>query len=114
MCLEKHDNMSLPRYAVILNNEERHVDDAAFFQALSQLDARDPNILRQFMDSYRGVKVKILGLSECVQFQERLDESPEFEQFSVDLWREFYIQEDIIQIGFLEDKQPFEVIIIKK
>ena len=118
--------MSLPRYAIILNqnaNEEdggglsnsvssngkTNVDDVTFFQALSQLDARDPTILQEFMDVYRYVKVKISGISDCISFHEKTEDSPDFEEFSVDLWKEFYIQEGIIQIGVLEDKEPTEV-----
>jgi len=125
--------MSLPRYAIILNqnaNEEdggeglansnsansvaagssrkTNVDDVTFFQALSQLDARDPTILQEFMDVYRYVKVKISGISDCISFHEKTEDSPDFEEFSVDLWKEFYIQEGIIQIGVLEDKEPTE------
>ena len=103
---------TLPRYTIVLNNDEKAkpVDNGAFFQALSQLDARDSNILKEFMDNYRDVRVKVLGVSECVRFHERISDSPEFEQFSVDIWKEFYIQEDIIQIGFLEHTEPFEVL----
>ena len=114
--------MTLPRYAIVLNNDSNQndhcinhgggvleVDDVSFFQALSQLDARDPNILQRFMDTYRFVKVKVSGLSDCISFHEPTENFPDFEQFSVDLWKEFYIQEGIIQIGVLEDKEPTEV-----
>ena len=80
-----------------------------FFKRFSQLDARDPALLQEFMDNYRNVKIKVIGLSDCMRFHDRVPESSEFDQFSMDLWREFYIQEDIIQIAFLEDKQPLEV-----
>jgi len=107
--------MTLPRYAVVLDQQEgdetenKHVDDVSFFQALSQLDARDSSILQEFMDAFRNVQIKVSGLSESIRFHECVDDSPDFEQFSVDLWKEFYIQEGIIQIGMLEDKEPSEV-----
>jgi len=106
--------VTLPRYAMLLDDEmdDRKVDNAIFFQALSQLDARDPLILHEFMESYRDVRIKVVGLSDNLRFHERCDEAPEFEQFSVDLWRDLYIQEDIVQIGFLEDKQPVEGLFI--
>lgn len=104
--------MSLPRYAMVLEEGTKKVDNAVFFQALSQLDARDPSILQEFMDNYRNVKIKVIGLSDCLRFHERISDSPEFDQFAVDLWREFYIQEDIIQIAFLEDKEPIEGLFI--
>jgi len=100
--------MSLPRYAVTLEDQEKVQDDAAFFQALSQLDARDANILQEFMDNFRNTKIKVFGLSDCVRFHEHTKDSPEFEQFSLDVWREFYIQENIIQIALLDDKEPAE------
>ena len=53
--------------------------------------------------------LQVVGLSDNLRFRERSDDKPEFEQFSVDLWRDLYIQEEIVQIGFLEDKQPVEV-----
>lgn len=110
MLIEKYvATMSLPRYAILLEDEKKSYDDATFFQALSQLDARDSNILQEFMDNYRNAKIKVFGLSECLRFHERVDHSPEFEQFSIDLWREFYIQEDFIQIAVLDDKEPIEV-----
>lgn len=102
--------VTLPRYALLLEEEnERQVDCNGFFQALSQLDARDPIILDEFMKSYRDVRIKVVGLSENLRFCERSNDSPEFEQFTIDLWRDLYIQEDIVQIGFLEDKEPVEV-----
>lgn len=110
--------MSLPRYAIVITDDSNQndpcggvmeVDDVSFFQALSQLDARDPNILQGFMDTYRFVKIKVSGLSDCISFHEQTQDCPDFEQFSVDLWKEFYIQEGIIQIGVLEDKEPSEV-----
>ena len=115
--------MTLPRYAVVVSDDSNQndpyggggvmeVDDVSFFQALSQLDARDPNILQGFMDTYRFVKIKVSGLSECISFHEQTQDRPDFEQFSVDLWKEFYIQEGIIQIGVLEDKEPSEVSLI--
>ena len=55
--------VTLPRYAMVLEDEmERKVDDGLFFQALSQLDARDPHILSEFMDSYRDVRIKVREL----------------------------------------------------
>ena len=105
--------MSLPRFAIVLDDQSKHSDDVSFFQAVSQLDARDPNILMEFMEAHRNVRIKVLGLSECIRFHESFDESPDFEQFSVDLWKEFYIQEGIIQIGVLEDKEPSEVFNLK-
>ena len=106
--------VTLPRYAMLLDDEiGRKVDNDSFFQALSQLDARDPTILHEFMESYRDVRIKVIGLSDNLRFHERSDErtddSPGFEQFSVDLWRDLYIQEEIVQIAFLEDKEPVEV-----
>lgn len=110
--------MTLPRYAIVISDDSNQndqyggvmeVDNVSFFQALSQLDARDPNILQSFMDTYRFVKVKVSGLSDCISFHEQTQDRPDFEQFSVDLWKEFYIQEGIIQIGVLEDKEPSEV-----
>ena len=109
--------MSLPRYAIVVNDDNNQnssctpveVDSVSFFQALSQLDARDDNILQRFMETYRFVKIKIAGLSDCISFHEQTEAFPDFEQFSVDLWKEFYIQEGIIQIGVLEDKEPTEV-----
>ena len=65
------------------------------------------------MEAYRDVSIKVIGLSDKLTFRERSPDAPEFEQFSVDLWRDLYIQEDIVQIGFLEDKQPVEVRVFK-
>lgn len=110
MLIEKYvATMSLPRYAILLADDKKSYDDATFFQALSQLDARDSNILQEFMDNYRNAKIKVFGLSDCLRFHERVDHAPEFEQFSIDLWREFYIQENFIQIAVLDDKEPIEV-----
>ena len=102
---------NLPKYASVLTVESEEFNHTAFFRALSQLDARDNILLSEFMDKYQGTSLRLLGLSDSLRFVHAPlnEDSSTFDQFSVDLWKEYYVQEDIIQIALLQDKEPEEV-----
>ncbi|XP_047133180.1 uncharacterized protein LOC105848884 [Hydra vulgaris] len=106
--------MTLPRYASILESSEskNQIDCVAFFQSISQLDVCNEGSYHSFMRDYRNVCIKIVGVSDNIRFCDVIPDSPEFDQFSVDLWKQYYIQEGIVQIALLEDKQPLEGLFI--
>ena len=106
--------MTLPRYASVLETSEsqKHIDNVAFFQSISQLDVCNESSFHNFMRSYRNVCIKVVGVSDAIRFCDIIPDSPEFDQFSVDLWKQYYIQEGIVQVALLEDKQPLEVMFL--
>ena len=99
--------LRLPRCATVLSED---VDVQNFFDLLANLKVNDKDALRQFVDKFRGVKFRVSGISECIAITGNdSHSSADFEEFSIDLWKEYYIQEDVYQLGILEDKSPIEV-----
>ena len=97
----------LPRCASVVTDD---VDVQKFFRMLSSLDVNSKESLEPFLEKFGGVKFRVSGISESVAITGNDSQSsPDFEQFSIDLWKEYYIQEDVYQLGILEDKSPLEV-----
>eukprot|EP00795_Rhopilema_esculentum_P013099 gene13099-3886_t len=102
----------LPRCASVLTDD---VDVQKFFRMLSSLDVNSKESLQPFLEKFGGVKFRVSGVSESVAITGNDSQSsPDFEQFSIDLWKEYYIQEDVYQLGILEDKSPLEGLFIGK
>ena len=99
--------LRLPRCASVNTDD---IDVQAFFSKLADLNVNDNACLQDFLEKFRGVKFRIAGISESIVVTGNdSTNSADFEQFSIDLWKEYYIQEDVYQIGILEDKSPIEV-----
>ena len=97
----------LPRCASLINED---VDAQKFFRQLANLDLKNEDSLQSFLEKFRGVKFRVSGISERIMITgSPTDASAEFEQFSLDLWKQYYVQEDVYQLGILEDKSPLEV-----
>ena len=100
--------LRLPRCATVITED---VDVQLFFELLGNLNVNDYENLQQFLQKFRGVKFSVSGISESIVISGNdARSSAEFEEFSVDLWKQYYIQEDVFQLGILEDKSPIEVI----
>ena len=97
----------LPRCASVLSDE---IDAETFFKELSNIDVKKDETLSSFLGSFRGTRFRVAGISESILITGG-DASAlaDFEQFSLDLWKQYYIQEDVYQLGILEDKSPLEV-----
>ncbi len=97
-----------PRCASILSDD---VDAQAFFEMLSHLNVTNEDSVEVFLGKFRGCKFRVAGISESILITGN-DPSrlADFEQFALDLWKQYYIQEDVYQLGILEDKSPLEVI----
>ena len=101
--------LRLPRCATVITED---VDVQLFFELLGNLNVNDYENLQQFLQKFRGVKFSVSGISESIVISGNdARSSAEFEEFSVDLWKQYYIQEDVFQLGILEDKSPIEVIL---
>lgn len=99
--------LRLPRCASV-NSED--IDVQTFFAMLADLNVNDSACLERFLEKFRGINFRVAGLSESIVITgNESATSQEFEQFSIDLWKEYYIQEDVYQLGILEDKSPIEV-----
>ena len=97
----------LPRCAALIDED---VDAQKFFRQLANIDLKNQDGLQTFLEKFRGVKFRVSGISERIMITgSPTDASAEFEQFSLDLWKQYYIQEDVYQLGILEDKSPLEV-----
>jgi len=102
--------LRLPRCATVITED---VDVQLFFELLGNLNVNDYENLQQFLQKFRGVKFSVSGISESIVISGNdARSSAEFEEFSVDLWKQYYIQEDVFQLGILEDKSPIEGLFI--
>ena len=99
--------LRLPRSASVVTED---VDVQTFFDLLANLNVNDHENLQQFLKQFQGIKFSVSGISESIVITGNdARSSADFEEFSVDLWKEYYIQEDVFQLGILEDKSPIEV-----
>eukprot|EP00794_Sanderia_malayensis_P016788 gene16788-18483_t len=100
----------LPRCASILSDE---VDAKTFFDSLSSLDVKKSEDLRPFLEKYKGVRFSVSGISEKIMITGNdPSDVANFEQFALDLWKDYYTQEDVYQLAILEDKSPVEGLFI--
>ena len=98
--------MYLPRCAEVLSES---VNAKEFFENLSKLKVNKEDEFRDFLHRYQRTRFRVSGLSDNISITERDKDSPVFEEFNLDLWKQYYIQEDVKQVAILEDKSPVEV-----
>lgn len=86
-----------------------HLDDEndkdVFFSRLARLDANNFRELKNFLDNYKLRKLQVSGLSSEFVIVGR-DESAVFDDYVLDVWRKYYIEEEVVQIGIIQAKLP--------
>ena len=87
-----------------------HLDDEndkdVFFSRLARLDVNNFPELKSFLGNYKLRKLQVSGLSSEFVIVGR-DESAVFDDYVLDVWRKYYIEEEVVQIGIIQAKLPF-------
>lgn len=86
-----------------LDNEN---DKDLFFSRLARLNVNNFTELSNFLGDYKLRKLQISGFSSEFVIIGR-DESAVFDDYVVDVWRKYYIEEEVVQIGIIQAKLPF-------
>ena len=83
-------------------------DKERFFARLRKLNVNNPNELDSFLDDYKYRKLIVTGFNRDLVIVGR-NESTVFEDFTLQVWKKYYIEEDVVQIGILQGSLSFPV-----
>ncbi|EDO45047.1 predicted protein [Nematostella vectensis] len=86
--------------------EEPDLDKDVFFNRLIKLDVNDQQSVSRFLDEYKFRKLSVSGLNRVIIFSGR-EATALFDEFTLEIWKKYYIQEDVAQIAILQGSQPF-------
>ena len=83
-------------------------DMEEFFSRLRKLDVNSSSELASFLEDYKYRKLVVSGFNRDLVIVGR-DESAVFEDFTLQVWKKYYIDEDVVQIGVLQGSLSFPV-----
>ncbi|PFX13916.1 uncharacterized protein LOC111345441 [Stylophora pistillata] len=83
-------------------------DKERFFTRLRKLNVNDSGELNSFLDDYKYRKLIVNGFNRDLVIVSR-GESTVFEDFTLQVWKKYYIEEDVAQIGVLQGSLSFPV-----
>lgn len=83
-------------------------DKERFFTRLRKLDVNNENELTSFLNDYKYRKVIVSGFNRDLVIVGR-NESTVFDDFTLQVWKKYYIDEDVVQIGILQGTLSFPV-----
>lgn len=83
-------------------------DKERFFSRLRKLNVNNPSELDSFLDDYKYRKLIVTGFNRDLVIVGR-NESTVFEDFTLQVWKKYYIEEDVVQIGILQGSLSFPV-----
>lgn len=83
-------------------------DKERFFTRLRKLDVNNENELTSFLNDYKYRKVIVSGFNRDLVIVGR-NESTVFDDFTLQVWKKYYIDEDVMQIGILQGTLSFPV-----
>lgn len=83
-------------------------DKERFFARLRKLNVNNPSELDSFLDDYKYRKLIVAGFNRDLVMVGR-NESTVFEDFTLQVWKKYYIEEDVVQIGILQGSLSFPV-----
>lgn len=83
-------------------------DKERFFTRLRKLDVNNENELTSFLNDYKYRKVIVSGFNRDLVIVGR-NESTVFDDFTLQVWKKYYIEEDVAQIGILQGTLSFPV-----
>jgi len=83
-------------------------DKERFFARLRKLNVNNPSELDSFLDDYKYRKLIVTGFNRDLVIVGR-NESTVFEDFTLQVWKKYYIEEDVVQIGILQGSLSFPV-----
>lgn len=83
-------------------------DKERFFARLRQLNVNNSGELNSFLDDYKYRKLIVTGFNRDLVIVGR-NESTVFEDFTLQVWKKYYIEEEVAQIGVLQGSLSFPV-----
>lgn len=83
-------------------------DKERFFARLRQLNVNNTSELNSFLDDYKYRKLIVTGFNRDLVIVGR-NESTVFEDFTLQVWKKYYIDEEVAQIGVLQGSLSFPV-----
>lgn len=83
-------------------------DKEQFFARLRKLNVNNEGELASFLDDYKYRKVIVAGFNRDLVIVGR-NESTVFDDFTLQVWKKYYIDEDVVQIGVLRGSLSFPV-----
>lgn len=83
-------------------------DKERFFTRLRKLNVNDTRELDSFLEDYKYRKLIVNGFNRDLVIVGR-GESTVFEDFTLQVWKKYYIEEEVAQIGMLQGSLSFPV-----
>ena len=83
-------------------------DKEQFFSRLRKLDVNNESALAAFLNDYKYRKLVVSGFNRDLVIVGR-NESTVFDEFTLQVWKKYYIEEDVVQIGVLQSSLSFPV-----
>lgn len=83
-------------------------DKERFFTRLRKLNVNIESELTSFFDDYKYRKLIVSGFNRDLVIVGR-NESTVFDDFTLQVWKKYYIDEDVVQIGVLQGSLSFPV-----
>ncbi|XP_031562661.1 uncharacterized protein LOC116298379 [Actinia tenebrosa] len=85
---------------------DKDINREDFFKRLSNLDVNDYQNLSGFLEDFKFKKLSINGLNRVIIFAGR-EATALFDDFTLEIWKKHYINEDVAQIAILQGSLPF-------
>ena len=85
-----------------------YTDKERFFSRLRKLNVNSESELASFLDDYKYRKVIVSGFNRDLVIVGR-SASTVFDDFTLQVWKKYYIDEDVVQIGILQGTLSFPV-----
>lgn len=83
-------------------------DKERFFTRLRKLNVNNTSEVNSFLEDYKYRKLIVTGFNRDLVIVGR-SESTVFEDFTLQVWKKYYIDEDVVQIGVLQGSLSFPV-----
>ena len=83
-------------------------DKERFFARLRKLNVNNESDLASFLDEFKYRKLVVSGFNRDLVIVGR-NESTVFDDFTLQVWKKYYIDEDVAQIGVLQGSLSFPV-----
>lgn len=85
---------------------DQDVDQEQFYTRLIKLDVNDEQGLSSFLNDYKFKKLSVKGLNRDLIFAGR-EATALFDDFILEIWKKYYVNEDVVQIAILQGSLPF-------
>lgn len=85
---------------------DQDIDQDEFYTRMIKLDVNDEQGLSSFLNDYKFKKLSMKGLNRDLIFAGR-EVTALFDDFILEIWKKYYVSEDVVQIAILQGTLPF-------